>query len=59
MGIIRFEDLIATLSILLHGSLEEQLNWIFDFYDLNKDGILTRAVRLRVLLLSKDVLCFF
>ncbi|CAF4663102.1 unnamed protein product, partial [Rotaria socialis] len=42
-GFIRFEDLIATLSILIHGSVEARLGWIFDLYDLNKDGMLTRT----------------
>lgn len=44
-GYIRFEDLIVTLSILVHGSIEDRLTWIFDLYDLNKDGVLTRTVK--------------
>ncbi len=44
-GIIRFEDLCATFAVLIHGSIEDRLNWIFDLYDLNKDGKLTRIVR--------------
>ncbi|CAF0935378.1 unnamed protein product [Rotaria sordida] len=43
LGYIRFEDLIATLSILIHGSVEDRLSWIFDLYDLNKDGMLTKS----------------
>lgn len=45
-GYIRFEDLLFTLSILVHGSIEDKLSWVFDLYDLNKDGKLTRSVEL-------------
>ncbi|CAF1037324.1 unnamed protein product [Rotaria sordida] len=41
-NIIRFEDLITTYSLLIHGSIEDRLGWIFDLYDINKDGIITR-----------------
>jgi Ca2+-binding EF-hand superfamily protein len=44
-GFIRFEDLVVTLSILIKGSIEDRLSWIFDLYDLDKDGILTRMVK--------------
>jgi hypothetical protein len=43
-GTIRFEDLVTTLSVLVHGSIEDRLNWVFDLYDLNKDGKMTRMV---------------
>ena len=45
-GSIRFEDLAMTFSLLIYGSIEDRLTWIFDLYDLNKDGKLTRMVRL-------------
>ncbi|CAF0814664.1 unnamed protein product [Adineta steineri] len=41
-GCIRFEDIIVTLSVLTRGSIEDRINWVFDLYDLNKDGVLTR-----------------
>ena len=47
-GSIRFEDLIATFSLLIYGSTEDRLSWIFDLYDLNKDGKLTRMVCLMI-----------
>lgn len=31
-------------AILLHGSREDRLGWIFDLYDINKDGTLTKVV---------------
>jgi hypothetical protein len=30
--------------VLVHGSIEDRLNWVFDLYDLNKDGKMTRMV---------------
>ncbi|CAF1344584.1 unnamed protein product [Adineta steineri] len=47
-GTIRFEDLVATFAILIHGSIEDRLNWIFDLYDLNKDGKITRIELLQL-----------
>ncbi|UJR20814.1 hypothetical protein I4U23_023926 [Adineta vaga] len=47
-GMIQFEDLITVFSILMHGSIEERLGWIFDLYDLNKDGKITRVELLQL-----------
>ncbi|UJR28754.1 hypothetical protein I4U23_009980 [Adineta vaga] len=47
-GFIRFEDLVITLSVLVHGSIEERICWIFDLYDLNKDGMITRLELLQM-----------
>lgn len=43
-GFIRFEDFLFTLSILVHGTIEERVSWIFDLYDLDKDGKITKPV---------------
>jgi hypothetical protein len=32
----------------MHGSIEDRIGWIFDLYDINKDGILTRTVEIIV-----------
>ena len=37
------KDFAIGLSILLKGSDEDKMKWIFQVYDVNKDGILTRA----------------
>lgn len=42
-GLINFEDFAVELAVLLLGSAEEKLRWVFRVYDLNKDGVLTRA----------------
>lgn len=47
-GSIRFEDFVIGLSVLLRGSITEKLNWAFNLYDINKDGYITKEVRLRL-----------
>ena len=37
------QDMLVSLSTLLHGSLEEKLSWTFRLYDLNHDGSITKA----------------
>lgn len=41
-GIINFEDYLMGLSILSRGTMDEKLRWIFNLYDLNGDGKVTR-----------------
>ncbi|XP_059206835.1 Kv channel-interacting protein 2-like [Centropristis striata] len=41
-GTVSFEDFVASLSIILRGSITDKLNWAFNLYDLNKDGCITR-----------------
>ena len=36
------QDFIRNLSILVHGSDDDKYNWMFDLYDLNGDGYITR-----------------
>ncbi len=38
---MNFEDFLNGLSILLRGSLDEKLRWIFHLYDINRDGKIT------------------
>jgi len=42
-GVINFEDFAIELSVLLLGTVEDKLRWIFRLYDLNKDGVLSRS----------------
>ena len=37
------QDMLVSLSTLLHGSLEEKLSWTFRLYDLNHDGSITKS----------------
>ena len=37
------QDFAIGLSILLKGSQEDKLKWIFHLYDVNKDGFLTKT----------------
>ena len=38
-----FQDMLVSLSTLLHGTLYEKLNWTFRVYDLNGDGEITKT----------------
>ncbi|XP_045111751.1 Kv channel-interacting protein 2-like isoform X3 [Portunus trituberculatus] len=41
-GTITFGDFIMGLSVLLKGTLQERINWIFNLYDINNDGYITK-----------------
>ena len=36
------QDFLTNLSIIVTGSDEEKYNWIFDLYDLNGDGFISK-----------------
>lgn len=42
VGSINFEEFVQGLSILSRGSYHEKLQWAFDLYDINGDGIITK-----------------
>jgi len=42
-GAINFRDMLVSLSTLLHGTEYEKLKWTFRVYDLNGDGVITKA----------------
>ena len=37
-----FQDMLVSLSTLLHGTLHAKLMWTFRVYDLNGDGVITK-----------------
>ena len=41
---INFKQFLMTLSTVMRGTVEERVRWMFQFYDLNKDGIITKEV---------------
>ena len=42
---INFKQFVQILSSVMRGSLDEKIRWMFYFYDMNKDGIITHDVR--------------
>ncbi|CAM4493378.1 unnamed protein product [Leuciscus chuanchicus] len=48
-GSLSFEELVCDLSVLLRGTTEEKLNWAFNLYDINKDGLITKEEMLDIL----------
>ncbi len=41
---IYFKDFIGALSQLTRGSTEERIKWVFNLYDLDKDGQINKNV---------------
>jgi hypothetical protein len=40
---VHAQDMLISLSTLLHGTLYEKLKWTFRLYDLNGDGVITKV----------------
>ncbi|KPM04925.1 hypothetical protein QR98_0033800 [Sarcoptes scabiei] len=41
-GCLNFEQFIKTLSLLSRGPMKEKLNWIFNLYDIDRDGYISK-----------------
>ncbi|XP_036365582.1 Kv channel-interacting protein 1 isoform X3 [Octopus sinensis] len=41
-GSVNFEEFVMGLSVLSRGTLQERLQWAFNLYDINGDGIITK-----------------
>jgi hypothetical protein len=41
---VTFKDFAVSLSAITKGTIEQRVKWLFSFYDLNKDGKITRDV---------------
>ena len=48
-GGITFGDFMDFLSTLSKGTLQEKIYWSFRFYDVNKDGIISRDEMIKVI----------
>ncbi len=47
-GGITFGDFMEFLSIICKGSEEDKLLWTFEFYDTNRDGVISREEMFKV-----------
>lgn len=47
-GGIHFGDFMTLLSVLSKGSIQEKIQWTFQFYDVNRDGIISRDEMVKV-----------
>ncbi|OQR69035.1 Kv channel-interacting protein 4-like, partial [Tropilaelaps mercedesae] len=47
-GTINFKDFVQGLSVLSRGSPTEKLEWVFNLYDLNRDGCITAEEMLEI-----------
>ncbi|XP_016355773.1 Kv channel-interacting protein 2 [Sinocyclocheilus anshuiensis] len=48
-GCLSFKEFVAGLSLILRGSIYDRLNWVFNFYDLDKDGFITREEMMKIM----------
>jgi Ca2+-binding EF-hand superfamily protein len=55
-GSISFEEFVMGLSILARGSLHEKLQWAFNLYDINGDGIITKDEMLDIVVAIYDMM---
>ncbi|XP_018312556.1 neurocalcin-delta B [Mycetomoellerius zeteki] len=47
-GIVNFNDLLKAMTSIINGNVDQKLSWIFEFYDLNGDGCITRQEMLTI-----------
>ncbi|RWS01167.1 hypothetical protein B4U79_03656, partial [Dinothrombium tinctorium] len=58
-GKLRFEDFVLILSSLSRGTTKEKIRWIFNLYDINGDGFITKSEMLVIVKAIFDMLgCF-
>ena len=50
------QDMLVSLSTLLHGSLYQKLSWTFRLYDLNGDGTITKTEMANVVVAVYELL---
>ena len=48
-GAVTFGNFMDFLSMLTKGSVEEKILWSFHFYDVNKDGYISREEMIKVI----------
>jgi Ca2+-binding EF-hand superfamily protein len=46
---LNFKVFLITLSSIMRGTIDEKIKWLFNFYDLNKDGRITPDVSYTIL----------
>lgn len=54
-GTISFEEFVLGLSLLLRGTLLEKLEWTFNLYDINGDGVITSDEMYSIVLAVYDI----
>ena len=53
-GTVTFGQFLDFLSLLSKGSVEEKILWTFTFYDVNKDGFISRDEMLKVTIKTRE-----
>ncbi|XP_071040749.1 Kv channel-interacting protein 4-like [Parasteatoda tepidariorum] len=55
-GTVNFEQFLKMLSILSRGNVPEKLEWVFNLYDINGDGYITKQEMLNIVSAIYDML---
>jgi len=55
-GTISFEEFVMGLSVLARGTLHEKLQWAFNLYDINGDGIITEEEMMEIVTSVYDMM---
>ncbi|XP_041369089.1 Kv channel-interacting protein 4-like isoform X2 [Gigantopelta aegis] len=55
-GSVSFEEFVMGLSVLSRGSLQDRLQWAFNLYDINGDGIITKDEMLDIVSAIYDMM---
>lgn len=48
-GTLSFEEFVIGLSVLARGTMTERLEWAFNLYDINRDGLISREEMLNII----------
>ena len=49
-GVVTFSHFMEFLSNMTNGQMEEKIKWIFHFYDVNRDGVISRDEMVKVII---------
>ncbi|CAM1154380.1 KCNIP4 (predicted) [Pycnogonum litorale] len=55
-GFLKFEDFIRGLSHISRGTFQDKLRWVFDLYDINNDGCVTKQEMLEIVTAIYDMM---
>ena len=51
-GTVDFKEFLTTLSVAARGDIDEKLRWVFEMYDINKDGRVSRDEARQIIYVS-------
>ena len=55
-GAVTFEEFLEGLSTLARGTFDEKLRWVFELYDIKRDGVITKDELTQIILAIYEML---